>query len=273
MTPMSKKTQGNRRLTSSADRSTVSRMTDNENATPQLITEDDVLAWYDDKDGRGKRHRRISLGKNYGLKPEDVWALIEQQEGYCPICGKPLYLEAGAGVGIAIDHEGEREQGHVRGAVHFKCNLLLGLVEELHGDPDSDPTIDLPHGYLTKPPAKNIKVGDSNLYDETIEDRKDRGRQGRICQREGCAKKIPATADSRTKFCSPECRTAVHTASKTKKISERRRKARQGLKCLSCGKRFNGVRLNQKYCSLECQRDFHNASRRARWRASRRKKN
>ena len=185
-------------------------MTGNENATPQLITKDDVLAWYDETDVRGWRSRLSNLWRDFALRPEDVGALIEQQKGYCPICGRPLYFEAGKGKGLAIDHEGESGQGHVRGVLHAKCNTLLGALEEIHGGPDSNPTIDLPHEYLDKPPAKKIKVGDSNLYDETIEDRRERGRPGRNCQREGCAKKIPATANARTKFCSPKCKKKFH---------------------------------------------------------------
>ena len=210
VTLMSKRTQGNRRLTSATDRSTVSRMA--KKRTPTRLTKKEVLDWYDKKNDRGERYRRNNLWSYYALRPEDVWALIEKQGGYCPICLGWLTLEAGAGVGIAIDHEGRKKQGHVRGVLHFKCNSLLGLLEEIHGDPDSKPTIDLPREYLTNPPAKNIKVGDSNLYDDTIEDRRQRGRPGRKCQREGCEKEISAAAPLDTKYCSGKCRLAAFRA-------------------------------------------------------------
>ena len=256
MTLMSKKTQGNRRLTSSADRSTVSRMAKKRN--PTRLKKKEVFAFYDEKTDGGRSHRRISVWYYYALRPEDVWALIEQQEGYCPICGTLLYLEAGYGVGIAIDHDGPETKGRVRGVLHAKCNSLLGWLEEIHGDPESEPTIDLPHEYLDNPPAKNIEVGDSNLYDDKIEDRKERGRTGRKCQREGCEKEIPADAHFNTKYCGPKCWSSARSARARKRSSERRRKARQGLKCLSCRKRFNGVRSDQKFCSRECKNKFHN---------------
>ena len=238
----------------------MSRMAKKRN--PTRLKKKEVLAFYDELDDRGRRHRRNGLSHYYALRPEDVWALMKQQGGCCPICLGWLTLEAGSGVGITIDHEGEKRRGRVRGVLHSKCNLLLGLLEELHGDPDSDPTIDLPREYLDNPPAKNIEVADSNLYDDKIEDRKERSLQGRICQREGCGKKISATTNARTKYCSPQCKSAVHNAKAHKKVSERRRKARQGLKCLFCKKRFDGSRLGQKFCSPECRAKFWRESRR-----------
>ena len=254
MTPMSKKTQGNRRLTSSTDRSTLSHMT-GQNATPQLITKDDVLAWFDETKGKKKRSRLNMLWRDYALEPKEVWALIEQQEGYCPICRRVLTLEAGSGRGIAIDHDGESRQGHVRGVLHVKCNILLGFVEDLHGDPDSDPTIDLPREYLDNPPAKNIEVGGSNLYDDKIEDRWKRGRPGRICENPNCEKEIRATAPRGTKYCGPECNRAARTA--------RQREIPPDRKCLECGKPIDDdVNLHQKYCDPKCKREAEKARRR-----------
>ena len=268
MTPMSKKTQGNRRLTSSADRSTVSRMT-GQNATPQLITEDELLAWYDENDRRSRK-RLNALRVNYALEPEDVWALIKKQKGYCPICATPLYLEAGYGVGIAIDHEGESGQGHVRGVLHARCNSLLGLLEELYGDPDCDHKKNIAHGYLTKPPAKKIKVGDSNLYDDTIEDRWKRGRTGRICENPNCKKEILAAARLGKKYCDVECkRAAYEAASRAKRLENL-----PDRECLKCGDPIDDdVHLLQKYCDLECREEARNDRRRDAYNERRRKNN
>lgn len=193
-------------------------MTDNENATPQGITEDDVLAWYDEKDHNGRRERRNKLWLYYALEPEDVWALIKRQGRYCPICLGWLTLEAGSAVGIAIDHEGPEQKGRVRGVLHTNCNsYVLSQLEKTYGDlPDERKRKQSAHKYLTNPPAKKIKVGDSNLYDETIEDRKDRGRPGRKCQRGGCEKEIPATKNGKTKYCSPQCKQEARNARRRK---------------------------------------------------------
>ena len=154
-------------------------------------------------------------------------------------------------MGVAIDHEGRKKQGHVRGVLHVQCNTLLGLLEETHGDPDSKPTINLPRKYLDNPPAKKIKVGDSNLHHDTIEDRKDRGRPGRKCQREGCAKTIPATKPLQTKYCNRKCQDAVSNAS----TGASRRATLPDRKCLQCGDPIDDdAHLKQKYCDLKCRR-------------------
>lgn len=236
-------------------------MTANENATSQLITEDDVLAFYDEKNYRKVRQRQSVLWKLYALRPEDVWALIKRQRGCCPICLGWLTLEAGLSVGIAIDHEGPEGEGRVRGVLHHSCNTnVLGHLEKAYRDlPDGRKPKQMAHEYLTNPPAKDIKVGDSNLYDDKIEDRWKRGRPGRFCQREGCEKELPATTPLNTKYCDPKCK---HKAARA---SERARSLEilPDRECLECGDPIDDdAHLKQKYCDLKCRRDARNARRR-----------
>ena len=262
--------------------------------TPTGLTEQDVIDWYNWLSRGGLKNRRAMLLQNYELKPEDVWALIKQQKGCCPICGKLLYLAAGAGRGIAIDHEGEPGQGRVRGVLHAYCNRdTLGRLEAAYGDPDCTKAKSIAHGYFVNPPAKNVPSGDSNLFDETIQDRKQRDREGRICQNPKCEEKIPVEAPRNKIYCDKKCRNAVSNAVQAarrqaarpirtckrkgceteipveaprnkiycdKKCKDAVHEAKRR-KCPACGKRFTASHPNRTYCNAGCQNAARNARR------------
>jgi hypothetical protein len=57
--------------------------------------------------------------KQRGITTEEYDRLVEQQNGLCAICGRPLGER-----GQTIDHD--HETGAVRGIVHSSCNLVIG---------------------------------------------------------------------------------------------------------------------------------------------------
>lgn len=76
--------------------------------------------------GKSERNRRIEINlKRYGLSYQDYISILEAQNYLCPICGKELTF---SGKYPAIDHD--HKTNEVRGILHNKCNLLLGLAED-----------------------------------------------------------------------------------------------------------------------------------------------
>lgn len=61
------------------------------------------------------------LKRRYGLKEEQYYYMMEAQNGHCLACGEepPRLL---------IDHD--HKTGSVRGLLCFKCNLLIGFLEQ-----------------------------------------------------------------------------------------------------------------------------------------------
>ena len=51
--------------------------------------------------------------------------LLEQQSGFCAICGEELKPEE-----AVLDHC--HQSGHIRGTIHNKCNTLLGKIENFN---------------------------------------------------------------------------------------------------------------------------------------------
>ncbi len=66
-----------------------------------------------------EKQRRFS---SYGITQGDYDDLMAKQEGLCPICERSLF----EGTQINIDHC--HSTGKVRGLLHNKCNMLLGLA-------------------------------------------------------------------------------------------------------------------------------------------------
>ncbi|GIX05051.1 MAG: recombination endonuclease VII [Planctomycetaceae bacterium] len=66
-----------------------------------------------------QRHRC----KKFGITTDDYDQMLEEQEGLCAICGRPLGSR-----GQTIDHC--HETGRVRGIVHAQCNLVIGNARE-----------------------------------------------------------------------------------------------------------------------------------------------
>ena len=231
--------------------------------TPTRLTKKEVLDYFEMLSPSGRQSRLQQLWSVYSLHPPDVWALIKQQKGRCPMCGQLLTLESGSGLGHAIDHEGPPLKGRVRGVLHVRCNqYVLGHLEANYRDlSDKEKTGNIARKYLSNPPAKKVRVGDSNLYDEKIEDRKKRGRPGRPCEREGCEKTISATSRSGTKYCSKECNIAAQAAARRAKI----RAPFSGRICANpnCDEKIlDDTHGHQKYCGRKCKSAVFRAKKR-----------
>lgn len=82
--------------------------------------------------------------RRYGLTASEWWALLESQDGKCPVCTKRFTLRRRA----AIDHD--HRTGAVRGLLCLPCNDALGRLHE---------NIDWlwnAFTYLTRPPANLV---------------------------------------------------------------------------------------------------------------------
>lgn len=64
--------------------------------------------------------RTSRLKRRYGLTLEAYHALWEDQKGNCKLCKKPMHK-------ADVDHN--HKTNKVRGLVHHKCNLFLGMFE------------------------------------------------------------------------------------------------------------------------------------------------
>ena len=68
--------------------------------------------------------RRADLRRKFGVTPEEVDALLAEQEGRCAGCRRELP----EGKGRHLDHN--HETGKVRGWLCFPCNYALGLLRD-----------------------------------------------------------------------------------------------------------------------------------------------
>lgn len=66
--------------------------------------------------------RKWNLSIRYGLTPDQVDAMIQEQDGNCAICVDPLPER------FHIDHN--HKTGKVRGLLCSSCNLRLTIVED-----------------------------------------------------------------------------------------------------------------------------------------------
>lgn len=86
--------------------------------------------WFrDNPDRADASSRRYSLGKNYGITPEQYDALLQQQGGACAICGEaepPAHGRTGKQFRLSVDHC--HKTGRVRGLLCQKCNRAMGLL-------------------------------------------------------------------------------------------------------------------------------------------------
>jgi hypothetical protein len=77
-------------------------------------------------------YRRWAWKKKFGLEPEEVHALVEQQDGACAICHRAFDLDA-RGYGRAelfphVDHD--HDTGAIRGLLCNSCNVSIGRFGE-----------------------------------------------------------------------------------------------------------------------------------------------
>jgi len=73
-----------------------------------------------------RKSLRLRL-KKYGMSLEDYDIRMQHQENTCALCHEPLLLpiKPGEKSTICVDHD--HVTGKVRGIVHTKCNILLGM--------------------------------------------------------------------------------------------------------------------------------------------------
>lgn len=105
----------------------------------------DAIAQKDQYDPERDWSRRIK--REYGLTPEDYYALLVAQGGVCAICGGKAYRD-GRESRLHIDHN--HETGRIRGLLCFRCNSTLGRVE------DSLELIEKIVGYLEEDRGKQL---------------------------------------------------------------------------------------------------------------------
>lgn len=103
-----------------------------------------VKAWA----STGDNVRAKNLRARYRLAHTKYDAMYASQDGKCAICG----LEMDEGRRLAVDHD--HETGEIRGIIHLRCNLALGLFK------DSPDICRKAAEYLEKYP-RTLALGDS----------------------------------------------------------------------------------------------------------------
>ena len=72
----------------------------------------------------------------YNITREQVYKQLEEQNWICPVCKKPLTVEAEGGDSIAVDHDhsccNERKTCGIciRGILHRECNAGIGKLRD-----------------------------------------------------------------------------------------------------------------------------------------------
>jgi hypothetical protein len=82
--------------------------------------------WYHNNLNKGREmHRRYYYKRKYGITPNDYERMIQEREGKCDLCGKPIERTK---YQPCIDHD--HETGKIRGLLHTNENKALGLLED-----------------------------------------------------------------------------------------------------------------------------------------------
>ena len=76
------------------------------------------------KRAHARNNHRGHLKANFGLTPEEFERLHATSDGICPICKKPEQRKRR----LSLDHD--HATGRLRGLICWKCNLLLGHVND-----------------------------------------------------------------------------------------------------------------------------------------------
>lgn len=76
-----------------------------------------------------KRSRKGNLTRKFGITEDAYKAMWESQNGVCANCGEPeTRLKFGKPTMLAVDHN--HTTGAVRELICFRCNVVLGRIEE-----------------------------------------------------------------------------------------------------------------------------------------------
>lgn len=67
------------------------------------------------------RRSHLHLKRKYGMTVDDLDAMWDRQDGCCALCGDPV-------IDWVIDHC--HTSGKVRGILHHKCNVILGMAQD-----------------------------------------------------------------------------------------------------------------------------------------------
>lgn len=82
--------------------------------------------------GHGLCNTHYQTFRNYGVHPNEYAEKLKEQNHVCAICGNPetsIYHNIPGKVKkLAIDHD--HKSGKIRGLLCWRCNSLLGRVEE-----------------------------------------------------------------------------------------------------------------------------------------------
>ena len=108
--------------------------------------------------------------------------LLKEQDGLCPLCGKPIDLTI-KGEGV-IDHD--HDSGRIRGLLHRSCNAAEGKISNAAarwGAKSANYADIIPYlknlvAYLEKPP-KNLIYPMHKTADEKKDDRNRKAREAR----------------------------------------------------------------------------------------------
>jgi hypothetical protein len=96
------------------------------------------LKWMRSAGERYKSYKRnYDRLRKHGLSASEYNEMLISQGNVCAICGKPPNEKI-----MAVDHD--HKTGQIRGLVHRKCNLAIGLLDD---DPE---IIRLAADYLEK---------------------------------------------------------------------------------------------------------------------------
>lgn len=81
-----------------------------------------------------KLDRDEKLKKRYGLTPEDLEKMLQDQDNKCVICGQEIFLHGSSVNKNKIAHvDHNHETGEVRGLLCDKCNRGLGYFRDNEG--------------------------------------------------------------------------------------------------------------------------------------------
>ena len=98
------------------------------NKTPQWKLEANKR-WRDKNKDTIAYNKRNSRLRRFGLTPESLVNMLEDQDSVCMICKEgPLELEGKINLSVHIDHC--HSCGEVRGLLCKRCNMTLGFIEK-----------------------------------------------------------------------------------------------------------------------------------------------
>ena len=80
--------------------------------------------WRFSKDGRDEYYA-LNIQKLYGITLQDYYAMRDEQNGQCAICGKH---ESSFKKRLGVDHC--HKSGKVRGLLCFHCNHAIGKLDD-----------------------------------------------------------------------------------------------------------------------------------------------